>query len=118
MPTADQHEERSQKVADALRAVLLVLATSGIGAAYAIGVKSAYLLAWRAAAASFVVSLACIIRSWFLAKDRALKRRDAARNNQPEPEIGPWRRSWRWDTASAWALIIGAALLGTALALA
>jgi hypothetical protein len=110
---ADGHEERSQKIADQLRAALLALATAGVGAAYAVSDRVADRRYWIVAAGAFVLSLACIIRSWFVAKHRALKRRDAARAKEAMPEFTPWGRksSWLWDSLGACVLIAGAAVL-------
>lgn len=113
MADVDKHEQRSQTIADQLRAALLALATAGIGAAYTVSDRAADRKYWVAAAGAFVVSLAFILVSWFTAKHRALKRRDAARARKEMPEY-KWRSaasSWPWDIASACALIAGASLL-------
>jgi hypothetical protein len=116
----EKHEERSQKIADTLRALLTALATAGIGAAYAVSGQMTSRSLWLGAMASFVVSLACVVRSWFVAKDRALRRRDASLGPgtvpQPTFKKWSWKASWLWDTLAAWALIVGAILLAVALA--
>jgi hypothetical protein len=116
MQAWDKQEQRSQKIADALRALLTALATAGIGAAYALSQTTSHAL-WLVSAIAFVVSLACVVRSWFVAKDRALRRRDASLGTVPlEITKWSWKSSWLWDTFAAWALIIGAVLLVVALA--
>jgi len=115
---ADRQEERSAKAADALRAALLGLATAGLAALYAIRDELSDGFYWRVAAFLFVTALACTLRSWFLVKDRAIKRRDAARNGSKPRKIEKWdlHASWLWDTAAAWLLIAGAASLAIGLA--
>ncbi|HEV8363881.1 MAG TPA: hypothetical protein VGQ52_10215, partial [Gemmatimonadaceae bacterium] len=113
-----KYEERSQKIADALRALLTALATAGIGAAYALSQATSHNL-WLASATAFVVSLACVVRSWFAAKDRAVRRRDTSLgilSSATTVTKWSWKSSWLWDTLAAWALIIGAVLLVVALA--
>jgi hypothetical protein len=113
MQAWEKHEERSEKVADQLRATLVTLAIGGVGAAYAVSDRVVHRSYWIIAAGAFVLCLACIIRSWFVAKHRALKRRDAARAKKAMPRFAPWGRksSWFWDSLGACALIAGAAVL-------
>lgn len=115
---AERYEERSEKAADALRAAMLGLATAGIGASYAVHNDFAHHAYWLAVAMAFVAALACTMRSWFLVKDRALRRRDAALKGEKPLKFGKWdrRSSWPWDTAAAWLLIVGAASLAIGLA--
>ena len=116
MADTDRYEVRSQKVADALRALLTALATAGIGAVYAMHGQTTVWEAWFFSGLLFVVSLGCVLRSWFASKDRAIRRREASRENQPQPQFTTWSRksSWLWDTIAAWTLFTGAALLGVA----
>ena len=116
MADTDRYEVRSQKVADALRALLTALATAGIGAVYAMHGQTTVWGAWFFSGLLFLVSLGCVLRSWFVAKHRELRRREASRANQPQPEFTKWSRksSWLWDTLAAWTLFIGAALLSVA----
>lgn len=108
---AAKHEERAQKSADALRAMLTALATAGIGAAYAVRDSSKW---WIVAAISFALALACVVISWFFVKDRELARRDAAAKGEPAPNFPRWKRSWTWDRAGAFVLAVGVVLLAFA----
>lgn len=115
MPTneeiAQRHEERSQKSADALRAMLTALATAGIAGAYIVHKDSAG-NAWKCAAVMFALALGCVLISWFLAKDRELARRDAAAAKKAPPNFGTFWSSWAWDVASAVLVALGAVTLG------
>lgn len=62
MGDPDKHEERAQKSADQLRAMLTALATAGMGAAYVV-LKDQYSDLWRGAAAMFVLSLPSVLIS-------------------------------------------------------
>ena len=115
---AREHEERSQKSADALRAMLTALATAGMGAAYTVRDPLRGNLWWWAAA-SFALSLACVLGSWFLVKHRALFRRDVAlgiKKAKLADKSGPkfhWlMRSFTWDCAGALLIVAGVILLG------
>jgi hypothetical protein len=114
---SDKHEKRSQKIADKLRAALLALATGGIAATYAVSDRVSDRRIWIAAAAFFVFALLCILISWFAAKHRALKRRDAAAAGTGLPRYKWWSpaASWPWDIATACALVAGAASLALGL---
>lgn len=112
----DSYKERADKIADTLRALLTTLATAGIAAAYVVGGQTAQDI-WLLSATAFVVSLACVLRSWFVAKDRAIRRREASRGIESAPRFTKWgwKSSWVWDTIAAWALILGVVLLVVAL---
>ena len=123
-PENHLHEKRAQVSADALPAMLTKLATAGIGAAYAVGIaaRSESIAIhlndlWRSATACFVVSLLCVVRSWFLVKRRALLRHNAILSKTELPSFAKWSRhsSWAWDTASAWLLMVGAIALAFAI---
>ena len=113
--TAASQEARSEKAADQSRAVLLALATGAITAAYSLRQQTGLPL-WFIATLCFVAAMACILRSWFLVKYRALKRRDALLESKPLPVFSRWRGSQRWDSITAWLLVIGALLLAMGLA--
>jgi hypothetical protein len=108
------HEERSQKAADQLRAMLTALATAGMGAAYLVREQQRADL-WRGSAASFSLALACVLISWFLVKHREVKRRNAKRHPELHPDPDPfprWKRSWTWDRLAGGFLALGVVLLG------
>jgi len=115
MTEAERQEDRSQKSADALRAMLTALATAGIGASVALRETARFNL-WYFAAIAFAVSLLFVLVSWFLVKHRALKRRDAAKKNGgKEPTFPENQRSWYWDRRAAYLLGVGVLLLGIGL---
>jgi len=98
-------EARAEKTAEQLRVVLLALASGGLTASLALHNPIAGIL--------LVMALACVLRSWFLAKHRAIARRNALHAEIVPPWFTKWspQGSWLWDTASAWLVVIGAALL-------
>jgi hypothetical protein len=110
MTEAERQEERSQKSADALRAMLTALATGGMGASYAVR-ESQRGDSWLGAAVCFALSLGCVLVSWFLVKHRAMKRRDAAAAHAKAPTFPWYKRSWHWDRAAALLLAVGVVLL-------
>ena len=96
------HEERSQRSADQLRAMLTALATAGIAATWAVRDRT-HGDYWRGAAFFFTGALASLLISWFLVKHRAVKRRDYVRDPTiPNPDPFRWYlRSWTWDRVAA-----------------
>jgi hypothetical protein len=69
------------------------------------------------------LALACTLRSWFLVKARALDRAKVLVGEKTEDEVklpkSKWglRSSWVWDTAAAWAIVLGAVWLAVGLVL-
>ena len=76
------------------------MSTAGIGAAYALRSEVADAL-WMLAALAFIVAIALVLRSWFLVKHRAIRRRDAHRKGEAPPVFKKTLHSWWWDTRSA-----------------
>ena len=91
---ADDYDARAREIADVTRRYLVGLNTGGI----AITVAFASSLAekeveprWAVWPVSvFVLGLVVSSVSIFLAKHKALKRRDAAREDRPEPNYAKW----------------------------
>jgi sulfite exporter TauE/SafE len=111
MAEADIQEERSRKIADTTRRALLALNTGGIATAYAVAGS----LAARGVSpgwttrpiAFFVAGLVIVVLSLFLAKHKALKRRDAAIAGDPSPDFKTWYwRNTNWDLASLAAFLL------------
>lgn len=112
-----RHSDRAEKAGDTLRAMLLALATAGIGAAYAVSTRLPHPL-WLAGSMLFIFALGATLRSWFLVKERALRRKEAAGRGHDYPQTVKWsiRSSWTWDTCAAWLIITGAAVMAVGLA--
>jgi len=114
MTEAERQEDRSQKSADALRAMLTALATAGMGASVALRETARFNL-WYFAAIAFAGSLLFVLVSWFLVKHRAITRRNAAKVGAKEPTFLETQRSWYWDRRAAYLLGVGVLLLGIGL---
>lgn len=113
MDKATEHEERSRNVADTLRRFLIGIHTDGIGALLAVASSLAEQhvhLRWAfVPVLIFVGGLVVVGASLLLAKHREIKRRDAAKNKQPEPNFtGLLWRSQTWDTFSLVLFVVGA----------
>ncbi len=110
MPDVKEHEARSQSAADTGRKLLSTLAVGGMVAAYTVR-DSQHGDLWRGAILFFAITLVCVVRSWFLVKERELRRRDNVLAGQLPP-VFPWHmHSWTWDRAGAASLVVGALLL-------
>ena len=113
MDKATQHEERSQAVGDTLRRFLLAIHTGGIGALLAVASSLAgehVHPRWAfVPVLIFVGGLVVVGVSLNLAKIREIRRRNAARNNQQEPNFtGLFWRSQTWDILSLVLFVVGA----------
>ena len=113
MDKATEHEERSRNVADTLRRFLIAIHTGGIGALLAVaGSLAGQHVHPRWAFVPvliFVGGLVVVGSSLLLAKYREIKRRDAAKKDEPEPDFtGLLWRSQIWDTFSLSLFVVGA----------
>lgn len=113
MDKANEHDSRSREVADTLRRFLVAIHTGGIGALLAVASSLAEQhlhpkwAFWPVLL--FVGGLVVVGASLLLAKHREIKRRDAARKGEPEPDFtGLFWRSQTWDTVSLVLFVIGA----------
>lgn len=113
MNRENEHEARSREVADTLRRFLIAVHTGGIGALLAVASSLAEQnihprwTFWPVSV--FVGGLVVVGVSLRLAKDREIKRRDAAREGKPEPDFsGLLWRSQTWDTVSLVLFVAGA----------
>lgn len=113
MDKATEHEERSRDVADTLRRFLIAIHTGGVGALLAVASSLADQKVhprwafWPVLI--FVAGLVVVAISLLLAKYRELKRRDAAKRGEPEPDFtGLAWRSQTWDTVSLVLFVAGA----------
>lgn len=113
MDKANEHEARSREVADTLRRFLVAVHTGGIGALLAVASSLAEQHVhpewafWPVLL--FVAGLVVVGASLLLAKHREIKRRDATKKGNPEPDFtGRWWRSQTWDTASLALFVVGA----------
>lgn len=113
MNKADEHESRSREIADTLRGFLVAVNTGGIGAMLAVASSLAEenihprWVFWPTC--MFVLGLVVVGGSLLLAKYREIKRRDAAKNGEIEPDFtGHFWRSQNWDTVSLFLFVIGA----------
>lgn len=114
--TADEHEKRSQALADSARRVATTLNGGAIGVAFTVyGVlyKAGEAPTWPITVVPiFVLGLVCTITSLMLAKHRELKRRDAAIAGRELPKFPYYMHSYAWEIASFIAFGAGA-LLGS-----
>jgi hypothetical protein len=92
--TADDHNGRAREIADVTRRYLVGLNTGGIAITVAFAssmAEKSVVPSWAVWPVSvFVLGLVVSGVSLFLAKHKALKRRDAARENRPEPDYAKW----------------------------
>lgn len=95
MSNSEDYEKCSREIADTTRRLLIALNTGGIAVAFGVaGSLAAHGVApsWAIAPVSvFVAGLVVSAASLFMAKHKAIKRRDAVRDNQPEPDFKKWR---------------------------
>ena len=112
----EHQRDRAEKAADAIRKLVTALSTGGLAAAYTVR-KESIEGWWAFACIAFTVALGMILRSWFLVKDRALARaEDTPESRARVPDDGDdIRSSWWWDKRAAYAVMVGAVLLGVAL---
>jgi hypothetical protein len=103
MGTVEEHEKRSQDIADTTRRVVITLNSGGIGLVFTVagtlttkGTPAGWALL---PVGLFVCGLLFTGLSLFLAKHRELKRRDAVKAGEDEPEhFKKWYwRSFTWD---------------------
>jgi hypothetical protein len=103
MGTIAEHDKRSQELADTTRRIVVMLNGGGIGVVFsvagALAAKGVYANWAIWPVGLFVLGLLFTGLSLFLAKHRELKRHDAAKENQDEPEkFKKWYwRSFTWD---------------------
>lgn len=103
MGTVEEHEKRSQEIADTTRRVAVTLNGGGIGLVLTVaGTLTTHGTPARWAllpVGLYLLGLFFIGVSLFLAKHRELKRCDAAKENKDEPEhFKKWYwRSFIWD---------------------
>ncbi len=122
MGTVEEHEKRSQEIADTTRRVVVTLNSGGIGLVFTVaGTLTTHGTSARWAllpVGLFVVGLLFTGISLFLAKHRELKRRDAAKESKGEPEhFKKWYwRSFTWDLVAF--AFFGAGAIAGLLALA
>jgi hypothetical protein len=113
-PEADQ-EKRAREIADATRRYVTALNTGGVASALALasalapnGVEPRWVVGpvfW------FTVGLLITGSSYFLAKHKALKRRNAIREAMSEPDFTHYLlRNFTWDFSSLVAFGVGAIL--------
>lgn len=116
MDRVAEHEKRAQDVADSFRRFIVAANTGGIAVTLAvastlaeqrINPRWAFLPVFI-----FVIGLVGTGVSLLLAKCRELKRRDAAKANQPEPDFtGMLWRSYTSDTISL-VFFVSASIVG------
>lgn len=109
----ETHEERANAAGDPIRTSLLTLALGGIAGAYTLRLDVTHKGYWIGAALAFVVAIACIVRSRFLVKARALDGAAGTPDAAKRLPTGKWhiRSSWLWDSAAVWALGTGVVVL-------
>ena len=106
MGTVEEHEKRSQDIADTTRRIAVTLNSGGIGLAFIVAanlIKDDAPASWvLLPVALFLIGIFFIGVSLFLAKHRELKRRDAAKENSEESEnYDKWYwRSFTYDIAA------------------
>ena len=116
MGTIQEHEKRSQDIADTTRRIAVTLNSGGIGLVFTVAAnltKDGTSASWAIfPAVLFLIGLLLIGISLFLAKHRELKRRDAAKQNIEEPEnFKKWYwRSFNWDLISFLFFVTGASI--------
>lgn len=105
------HEFRSRELADSLRNFLLTVNVGGIGLVFSIAgvlLSTKIKVTWAICpTVFFVFGLIFCAASIFLAQHREIKRRDSAKNNQPDPEIAFQKTSYFWNLISFASFILG-----------
>ena len=114
------HEKRSQELADSVRRYLVAAHTGGIATIFAVagslatnGVHPKWAIA---PVLAFALGLVLAGISMLLAQHREMKRRDAMKAEEPNPEFGHFWWSWTWNWASLLtfvvAILVGLCALG------
>ena len=115
MKDVQNHEARSRELADTLRRTLIGLNTGAVAASVLLAsgaMEKEVEPSWAVPALlMFLVSLSFVLLSMHVAKDRELRRRDAARDGRPAPNFNRffWR-SYTWDMLATAAFILGVGL--------
>ena len=104
--------DRADAVADTLRSFLVAIHTGGLGVVFAVAGSLAGECVnprWAVCPALiFSAGLALVGGSLLLAKHKALKRRDAAKADQPIPEFKEyWARNSTWDAITLGVFVLG-----------
>lgn len=92
--TVEDHENRAREIADTTRRYLIALNTGGVAMLFAVASSLAAedvnpgWATWPAGI--FILGLTISAASLFLAKHKALKRRDAAAKNGTLPDYSAW----------------------------
>lgn len=112
MDKASEHEERSRSVADTLRRFLIAIHTGGIGTLFAVASALAeqrvHPLWTFWPVLIFAAGLIVVAVSLLLAKHREIKRRDAVKCGELEPDFtGLLWRSQTWDIVSLMLFVAG-----------
>ena len=107
-----EHEKRSQEIADTTRRFLVAVHTGGIGITFALASALAgYRInpGWAVwPVVVFASGILIVGVSLMLAKHRELKRRDAAKKGEKEPNFsGFFWRSYTWDIISLFLFVVG-----------
>lgn len=104
------HETRSQELADSVRRYLVAAHTGGIATTFAFAgslVTNHVHPRWAfAPVAVFTSGLLLAGISMLLAQHREMRRRDAAKANEPDPAFGRFWWSWIWNWASLATFVI------------
>ena len=115
MGTIQEHEKRSQEIADTTRRIAVTLNGGGIGLVFTVAAnltKDGMSTSWAIFPVSlFLTGLLFIGISLFLAKHRELKRRDDAKINITEERenFKKWYwRSFNWDMGAFLFFVAGA----------
>ena len=110
------HETRSQELADSVRRYLVAAHTGGIATTFALAgslATSHIHPRWAfLPVAVFAAGLVLAGISMLLAQHREIKRRDAAKANEPDPEFGLlwWSWVWNWISLATFVIAIVAGL--------
>jgi len=111
---ASVHEARSQELADSIRRFLVAVHTGGIATTFAVAASLAdnhIHPRWAVAPIGlFAVGLFLAAMSMFLAQHRELRRRDAAKAAENDPEFGQIWWSWPWNWASMCVFVLATAI--------
>ena len=108
----EENEKRSREIADTIRRYLVAINTGGIGVTFAVAGALASQkvnpgwVAWPIV--FFSTGLVIVGVSLFLAKHKALKRRDAKIDNKQEPDFTSllWR-NFTWDCIALIIFLLG-----------
>lgn len=105
MGNTNEYEKRAQQVADTLRAFLIAINTGGVGILLAVAgslVDHRIHPKWAVCPVLiFIAGIVVVGVSLLLAKHREIKRSDAVRKDEKEPDFsGFFWRSYTWDALS------------------